>query len=332
MSHILVVGGGLAGCTAALELANNNLEVTIIEKSDHLGGKVRYYGCKATSRCNNCGLCLVGDLWDRVENHKKIHVIYESQLKDVLGSKGNFQAVVSTKNGKQILSGIASIVVSTGFEEFSALSYGNLEFKAENSIIGGYQLEKLISNRSTEGILPQQPHRVAFIQCFGSRDIQEKALYCSRVCCGYSTRAARVLKQYYPNTDIVFYYMDLQRVEEGNYFGCLTDEGMEFVRCRPVKVEPGKPCRVVYEQPGANGITEREFDLIILSEGIHPSRDTDRIAEICMLGVNEDGFLKYVKDGNSTGIYLAGCASGPKKIEEVYTESLTVARQLMAEV
>lgn len=332
MNHVLVVGGGLAGCSAALEIADSGLDVTLLEKTDRIGGKVRSYGCKATDRCNNCGLCLAGDLWERVEKHNRIQILTGVSLKDVIGSRGDFRVIIGSREGTSVIAGINSIIVSTGFDEFSHLSSGSLEYQAGNGIVSGSTLEKYISARSKKGIFSEPPASVAFIQCFGSRDITEKALYCSRVCCGYSTRAARVLRNCYPEMKIVFFYMDLQRVEDGNYFEALADENIEFIRCRPVRIIPGKTSGIVYEQPGTKGIVEREFDLVVLSEGIHPCRDTDRIAELFMLGIDKNGFLKYVKDGDDTGIYLAGCASGPKRIEEAHTEALTVARRLLANI
>ena len=331
MNHrILIIGGGLAGCTAALELANGGRKITILEKSGRIGGKVRDYGCKATLRCNNCGLCLVQDLWHQVESHENIRIMTSTRLIDVQGSKRDYTVIY--KNGKDIgaLEGIEYIIVSIGFEEFSAVSSGSLEVGTEDGIVSGRQMEKLFSGRTKDAIFAQPPDSIAFIQCFGSRDVQEKAAYCSRVCCGYSTRMARVLRQMYPEAKIVFFYMDLQRVEAGEYFNCLKGEGMEFVRCRPVKIKPGKPNRIQYEQPGAGIVAEREFDIIILSEGIHPAEDTEQLAELCMLKVDGNGFLKNVKDEVLTGIYLSGCVSGPKRIEEVHTESLSVARAILS--
>ena len=357
MDHVLVVGGGLAGCTAALELANKNIKVTIIEKSAEIGGKVRHYGCKATDRCANCGLCLAAGLWDKVKKHENINISTETELIDISGKKGNYSVVAANKRGTVKMHGIASIAVCIGFKEFAAKYCGNIEVLSgtgniagskmndgvlnsapalgennlsDNSanIISGLDLEKLISKRTGSSLPVREPRRIAFIQCFGSRDLQEKAPYCSRVCCGYSTRAARVFKHIYPGSEIVFFYMDLQWVEKGEYFNLLKNEGIEFVRCRPVKVRTGKTPGVLYEQPGTDGIIEREFDLVVLSEGIHPPEDADKIAEICKLGINGKGFLRYVRDAELTGIYIAGCASGPKRIEEVQAEALTVARDI----
>ncbi|NJD03248.1 MAG: CoB--CoM heterodisulfide reductase iron-sulfur subunit A family protein, partial [Ruminiclostridium sp.] len=327
--HILVIGGGLAGCTAALELANGGKEVTILEKSGRIGGKVRNYGCKATDRCNNCGLCLVKDLWNQVERHKNINIVTDTRLTDVQGSKGNFS--IGWKKGRNVgmLDSIEDIIVSTGFEESSSVYTGSLELTAEAGIVSGRQMEELFLKRTDNRVFAESPKSIAFIQCFGSRDVHEKAAYCSRVCCGYSTRMARVLRKIYPEAEIVFFYMDIQRVEAGEYFNCLNNEGIEFIRCRPVKIKPGKPNRIQYDQPGAGSVFEKEFDIIILSEGIHPAKDTELLAELCMLKVGGNGFLKYVKDGEPRGIYLAGCVSGPEKIEEVHSESLAVARGIL---
>ncbi len=331
MAHVLIVGGGLSGCTAALELANNHHRVAIIEKGVEIGGKVRYCGCKATEKCNNCGVCLPGGLWEAVENNCSIDIITGSELLDITGTRGDYTATVKWHGELKFISGITCIIVSIGFERSSAASFGNLEFTEDTNIISGYQLEKYISNRSRKSIMPEAPARIAFIQCFGSRDVQERAFYCSRVCCGYSTRSAKVLKHYYPGLQASFFYMDLQYVEDSQYYDVLTGEGFEFVRCRPVKIKPGKPARVVFEQPETAKVVEREFDLVVLSEGIHPAADTEHIAELCTLGVDDRGFLKYVREGFETGIYITGCAAGPRRIEEVYNESLAVARQLLCD-
>jgi len=327
----MVIGGGLAGCASALELADNGFDVTIIEKGAAIGGKVRNYGCKATDSCNNCGVCLSGGLWDRVENNKRIKVLTGSQLMDVSGNFKEYEACISDGVKMYTQAGIWAFIISIGFDAFFSLSAGSLEFENSDNIISGSHLENLLADRKRDAVFSWNPKNIAFIQCFGSRDVHEKAGYCSRVCCGYSTRSARVLRKYYPDAGITFFYMDLQQVENGDYFRALNGEGMEFVRCRPVKVKRGSPVKVLYENPGTHSLIEREFDLVILSEGVHPPKDADRIAEICYLGIDGNGFLK--KAGNSEddekGIYLAGCVTGPRRIEETYNDALAAARNII---
>ncbi len=332
MAQVVVIGGGLAGCFVANQLAEQDKKVIIIEKSENIGGKVKNYGCKATDKCNNCGLCLVGDLWENINNNSKIEILTNSKLIDINGSKGNYNILIKSGNKIEVFNGIEFIVISIGFDKFSSLSSSSLEFDNNNNIITGSELEKVISYRSTSELFRgryfEKLKSIAFIQCFGSRNVKEKALYCSRVCCAYSTRAAKVIRQYYPYTVISFFYMDLQWIEGKDYFNSMIRENIEFIECRPVKIKGGNPAKVIYEDPNTCEIKEREYELIVLSEGIHPAGDVEHIAEICMLEQDEKGFLKYVKSPETTGIYIAGCAGGPKRIEEVYAQSLAVARDI----
>lgn len=328
MASVLVIGGGLAGCTVALELAQNNINVIIVEKSATIGGKVRHYGCKATDRCNRCGLCLVGDLWRQVERHENIKILTQTQVVDIIGNKGAFTAVIKGKEYVDTISGFNNVVVSAGFDEFTTLSTGSLEYEESEHIITGNDLERLLANRGKNEIFSHPLSSVGFIQCFGSRDIKEKAAYCSRVCCGYATRAAKVLREYYPYIKITFFYMDFQELEGLECFDDLLKDNIEFVRCRPVSVKAGTPNVIVYEHPEDHRLVERSMDLLILSEGIYPSDEFEELAEICMLGLNENGFMSYIKDPRESGIYLAGCVAGPRRIEEVYAESLQVAREI----
>jgi len=328
MACVLVIGGGLAGCAAALELAGNGLEAVIVEKGDNIGGKVREYGCKSTERCNRCGLCLAAGLWEQVDKSGRIRILTGSTVSDIRGKKDDFTAYVKSGGKLITLTGLKAVIAATGFDDFSGNSGGVVEMEAGCNVLSGLSLEKLLSRRDTEGVFHDgAPKSIAFIQCFGSRDVKEKAPYCSRVCCGYSTRAARVLRKYYPEMRIVFFYMDLQQVENGSYYRVLTNENIEMVRCRPVKVRGGKEAAILYEKTG-EGIVEETFDMVVLTGGIHPSKDNERLAEILMLGTDGNGFLRSVKDGRTTGVFIAGCAGGPKGIEETYAQAILAAREI----
>ena len=328
MTHVMVIGGGLSGSVSAAELAQNGVQVTIVEQSGQIGGKVREYGCKATDKCNNCGVCLTGGLWEKVEKHPNIDVLSYAKLVDVTGKTGDYSAVVKTPDGLSYINGITSLVVATGFEEVPAVG-GHLQIDGTEGLVRGLALEKICKTRSKEALFDTAPKSVAFIQCVGSRDKQDDAMYCSRVCCSYSTRAAKVIRHYYPDCAITFFYMELQAVSGGDYFKELEGLGIEFIKCRPLKVKGGEPVTVEYEDLASGDLTERTFDLLMLSDGIHPPRDADRLAEICGLGQNSNGFFKNVGDPMEAGIFISGCAKGPAKIEEVYADSMAVAKQIL---
>jgi len=354
MPKVLIVGAGLAGAAAARELAACGREVLIAEKSAVIGGKVRNYGCKAVGRtatykCANCGLCLTNKLWNDVENNSLIDIRLNTTLADLTGEKGNYTAALKSAGEISYVSGISDVVIATGFKkttitdfngfveiereiESPKTSRGGAEAqRTEASIITGSDIEQIMKNRGNSGLFEKAPERVAFIQCFGSRDLKENAMYCSRVCCAYSSRAAKVIKEYYPNCDVTFFYMEMQQVRsagfsDGNYFDELKTLGVNFIKCRPIKIKDSSPALVFFDNPETGRREELAFDLVVLSDGIHATQDSARIAEICGLGQTEAGFLKYVKEANNQGVHIAGCAKGPAKIEEVYAEAIAVAR------
>jgi len=332
MAHILILGGGLSGCSAALELAERGHSVTVLEKAGQIGGKVREFGCKASAQCNHCGVCLSAGLWDAVSHHDNIQIHTNSRLVDISGGLGDFTAMYDHPAGRAAIAGISAVIVAIGFEGGAEKSLGNLELDAGENVIRGLQLEKLLAGRTGARILPDEAPSVAFLQCFGSRDVKEKAYYCSRVCCGYATRAAKAIRHCHPKSAITIFYMDLQQVEPGQYYDDMAREGMEFIRCRPVRIRGGASATVTYEHPATGAVVTREFDLVVLSEGIHPPADAGRIAEICGLNVDERGFLRSVRAGEATGIYLAGCAGGPARIEEAYSGAIAVAGQLLEDL
>ncbi|MDR1539778.1 MAG: NAD(P)-binding protein [Clostridiales bacterium] len=325
---VLVIGGGLSGCTVAATLSERGIPSIILEKSGQIGGKVRSYGCKASSNCNNCGLCLVGGLWDRIESDKNITVETNARVLDIYGKRPDFTVSFSAGGHEARISGISAIAASIGFEPSSLSGAQDQQIEDLSGVITGLELERLFSKRkkgTVSKIFPEGVKSIAYIQCYGSRDRKLGSLYCSRVCCAYASRSAKALRFLHPGISQTFFCMDFQRIESPRCYEEMLDMGIEFIKCRPVRIEgAGKP-RVVYEKLGGAGLDIREFDLAVLSEGIRPPADADGISNLCSLMVDADGFLQPVRDD---GITVLGCASGPKKIEEVHAESVAYARNL----
>jgi len=224
---------------------------------------------------------------------------------------------------------IEAIVVSTGFDSQHDVFSAHLHIDNADGfdrIMTGSKLEELMLERTRTGMFEHAPKSVAFLQCTGSRDKNESGLYCSRVCCSYSTRAAKVIRSYYPECEIVFFYMELQNVESGDFYAGLQELGIEFIKSRPSKIIGGLPVIIEYDDPG-EGIKSKDFDLVVLSNGIHASADNERLAEICRLGQDKEGFLKTV--GTDSGIYVCGCARTPMKIDEAYADAVTVAGRIL---
>jgi heterodisulfide reductase subunit A len=161
---------------------------------------------------------------------------------------------------------------------------------------------------------------VGFLLCFGSRNTTLHAPYCSKVCCAYSTRTAKVIRHLYPEAEIVLFYMDLQAVKPGQYAEELRALNIDLVRCRPASVglAEGKPLVTWCDSAGMHS---KSFDYLILSSGFRPGADAATLAELCSLQVDRNGFLQYVRPPRETGIWLAGTASGPMTIAETVADA-----------
>jgi heterodisulfide reductase subunit A len=212
-------------------------------------------------------------------------------------------------------------LVTTGFDILGAARAAHLRIDGTEGIVTGSELERTTRGRGKNGPFADTPGSVAFIQCFGSRDKKERANYCSRVCCAYSTRMARVIRHHYPNCGITFFYMELQSAANADVFAEMRALGADFVRCRPSRIVGGRPAGVEYDDP-AKGRRLRNFDMVVLSEGIHPARDNPRSAEIFGLEQDENGFLDAC---DKRGVYVAGTARRPMTIAETRHDAILAA-------
>lgn len=334
LPKIAVLGGGIAGLTVAVELAKAGNQIQIIEKTDQLGGNIKNFGCKAVDKCTKCNLCLVDDIMLASTKMDNIDISYETFVNDLRGEKGNYSLGIEKDASLGELTGFDKIILATGFTRWSKLETGTVEAFKNPGIIWASQLEELLKNRGDHIAqdnllnLDYKVNSVVFIQCNGSRSIQEKASFCSRICCGYSYRMAQALQKFFPEIKINIFFMDLQ---EGSSlqeltFSKLDDAGIDYINCRPIRVkEDEKELKVIYEEQQTGKMAEFPTDLIVLSEGSYPNSDNEKLASIFNLQLDEYGFLNPIEEEAKTGIYLAGTIKGPADIATTISASKNVA-------
>lgn len=338
MSKIAVIGGGIAGTTVAVELARAGNEITLIEKADTLGGNIIDYGCKAVDKCIKCNLCLVDETVLEAQNSEAIEVIVQGQVRDLTGAPGSYCLTLETEGLLQEITDLDSIVLATGFIRWSDLETGTPEFSSDNRVIWASQLEESMKNRMDHGEsedilqLGYNPRSVAFIQCNGSRSIQEKARYCSKICCGYSYRMARVLKHFYPDLEVTIFFIDFQ--EAGYFLDINFDEldqaGIKYINCKPIDVSAvDDRLRILYENQQEGQMEDLEADLLVLSEGLHPNEDNERWSMLFNLQQDRYGFLYPLLPEEETGIFLAGSIKGPRDIASTISDGKRVAYRIL---
>jgi heterodisulfide reductase subunit A len=329
MKKILILGGGLAGSVVADKLSECGIQTVVIEKKSVPGGKVREYGCKADDECSNCGMCLVKNLFTRIKSDKNIDLKLNSKVLDVYGSKGNFKVLYSENREEKKLDNISDIVVATGFKDTENLDYYGLSMPVNDRIIRGNEMEAIMRNRGIDKVFPKAPEKLAFIQCFGSRDKSNSTNYCSRVCCGYSTRMSRVIRKYYPDVTIDMYCMDVQEVEKGKYLELLKDKSINMIKSRPVMIEGQSDSEKLLIRAEAESKKKNDiYDYIILSDGIIANPENEYLAEILGLHMNKNGFLEEVELPEKSGLYISGCAKMPMGIEETFNMSEGIAQKI----
>ncbi len=323
----LIIGGGVAGMTAALKLAEQGYEVFLIEKEAQLGGNLRnlHYTLEGEDI-----QAFLKNLIARVTGHPSIQVITNALVVDFSGSKGNFSTgimVAPTMYYRKIEHGIA--ILATGAEEWKPTEY---LYGEDPRILTQLELETRIANQPDE---VARANQIVMIQCVGSRN--EERPYCSRTCCATAIKNALKMKELNPGANIIILYRDMRTYGlMESYYAKARDEGILFVRYEPEKKpsvsKNGQELTVSFLDRILKEEMEIKPDLLILSSATI-SRENEELATMLKVPRTAEGFFleAHMKlrpvDFATDGLYLAGSGHGPKLISESISQaSAAVAR------
>ncbi|NNL76077.1 MAG: CoB--CoM heterodisulfide reductase iron-sulfur subunit A family protein, partial [Desulfobacterales bacterium] len=301
----LVIGGGLAGLTAALSFAEQGFEATLVEKTAELGGNARtlYYTEDGANPARH-----VENLIQKVENQPLIKVHKEAQVRHVSGSCGNFSSTISVKGQPQTLShGV--VVAATGGQEHQPTEY--LYGKHPN-VMTQREFETLLV---TEPDRARQLQRVAMIQCVGSREPEN--LYCSRVCCTAAIKNSLKLNAINSEAQISVLYRDIRTFGlKETYYLQARQQGVRFYRFekeqKPQVEATDDTLTITVFDLQLQVNVQIEADLLVLSAAIRPREESRQLAEVMRLPLTEDGFFMEAHpklrplDFATPGVFLCG--------------------------
>jgi heterodisulfide reductase subunit A len=318
--HVVVLGSGITGLAAAEKLAHWSIDVSVIEKSTHIGGHAVQYACKATQTCVKCGACLVQQQLQRTLQNPAVDFYTGTEVCRVT-REGPFGVELEKRPSGQkqpIKLQADAILLATGFQPFNPLDkpFGYGRFA---NVVTNLELERLLREPS-ELSRPSDNRpvqRVAFIQCVGSRDTSLGHRWCSQVCCGSALRMAQLIQYRRPQTEVGFFYIDVQSV--GKDFQAFTQQcrqTIKMVRAIPGEIlaTPEQDLKMVYFDPQSRKPEERIFDMVVLSIGMLPAADNRGLSEILRIELTADGFFEG--GDSSRGVFSAGTANGPMSIAE----------------
>jgi heterodisulfide reductase subunit A len=315
----LVIGGGIAGMSAAIAIADQGYQTHLVEKEGSLGGLVK--GLRTTAGLSD----VQGFLKDRiaaVQGHPKITVHTGVEVKSTDGFVGNFVSTLT--DGTQFQHGV--VVVAVGGEEYSPTEY---LYGENDRVLTQRDLEQRLDDG---GALAAKSY--VMIQCVGSRE--EPHNYCSRICCQDAIKNAIAIKERDPNNSVVILYRDIRTygLREDHYKRA-RDLGVVFVHYEPERkpqVEAaGQKILVKALDPMLNEEVTFDADTLVLSTGLRPGAKAKDISRMYKLTLNPDGYFleAHVKlrpvDFPSEGIFLCGLAHAPKNLDETIGQALAAA-------
>ena len=328
IGKVLIIGGGAAGCTAALRICEAGIPVCLAEREKQLGGHAAAYGCKAGDACVNCGVCLTGPLWDAVREKPGIELLLNTRPVDLRRVPGGF-SMLAEREGIRFVVDAGNVFLASGFSQLEKHDGANTELPVSPRILTGYEAESRLKASGKGRLFPETPRKIGFILCVGSRAVIRGAAHCSKVCCAYSMRMAKLLLYLYPETKITFFYMDLQEVKPRNIRDELARSGVRFIRCRPAGIGLSSGGFPVVRCESGNESLSEEFDYIIRCTGIRPNGDNGLLAELLTLRTDKDGFLQTLRPPEETGVWLAGTVRGPLTIAETAADARGTADRLL---
>jgi len=229
---------------------------------------------------------------------------------------------------------VGAIVVATGFEMWDPTQLPQYSYGLSSNIITGLEFERISNAGGPTGgeILTaegEKPERVAIIHCVGSRDHNAHE-YCSRFCCMYSLKQAHLVRDK-TGAEVYEFYMDMRTFGKAyeEFYERVQEEGVTFMRGGGAEVEvlPDGKLRVKGEDADLGRLVAADVDLVILATAIEPVHDADRMAALFGLSRTPDGFFAEAHpklrpvETSTAGVFLAGCAQGPRDVPDTVTHA-----------
>jgi heterodisulfide reductase subunit A len=342
----LVIGGGIAGMQAAMDIANAGYPVVLVEREAHLGGKM------AQLSGTYLNFTAAPDLLERkveqVLNHPNIEVLTGAQVTEVDGYVGNFTVTVESRQADEVrVFDIGAIVVATGWDPYPLErlpEYGGREIP---DVVDGLTFEGMLRDsalhrggggirRPSDGRVPRE---VVFVQCAGSRDPERGVPYCSKVCCMYVAKQAVMFKERVPEGQAYVFYIDIRSAGRGydEYVQrAMEEQDILYLRGKVSKIFRDGDRVVVW---GADTLSGRPVevmaDLVVLATPMMPSRQALEVAQTLRVGVDQNGFFSEAHpklrpvESLTAGVFLAGAAQGPKDIPETVSQASGAAAKVL---
>jgi heterodisulfide reductase subunit A len=325
--RVVVVGAGPAGLEAARLAAELGSPVTLIEKKAVTGGMPIHADYAALTHHFRSASEAMAEMIDAVTSNELVDIRTGTEITAVEGSAGEFSLTLNSDGSSEDLEA-GAVILATGFQHFDpGRETQQYQYYEYADVITIADAEKMLKSGSF--LTPstgKPPERVAFVQCVGSRDRQIGNEYCSKVCCGISSKQAIEIREMVPDARVFIFYIDMRMYgywENEIYWPAQEEHKVNYVKGIITEVLAKNGRLIVRGEDTTMGRPmEVPMDVVILSVGMEPSAGTRTMADILGLPKNKYGFVETSHDILDTvtttvpGIFAAGAATGPADLDD----------------
>jgi len=323
----LVVGGGVAGMTAALGLAEQGFKAYLIEREGRLGGHaLELHTTWRDERVQP----YIEELIKKVNENSLIDVHLQTEIKEARGTLGNFTCKLADAQGKETEVSYGAAIIANGGNSYRPEEY---LYGEDPNILLSLDLDQEIMQNADR---LRKVGTAVFIQCVGSREPNRP--YCSKVCCTHSIHSALTLKELNPDMNIYILYRDIRTYgEREDIYRDARMKGVRFIRYetdnKPTVEKKDGRLRVTVMDQVIKMRVQIDADIITLASAVIPRDDNHIFSELFKVAMTQDGFFMEAHaklrpvDFSSSGMFVCGLAHGPKAIDEAISQAqATVSR------
>jgi len=321
----LIIGGGMAGLTAALNIADQGFLAVLVEKAPRLGGLLNRISRISHDQHTLPAEEILEETIGRIKNHSGIKVYTGTEIESLEGYIGNYRVVLNS-NGTQESLSVSTVIVATGMKEVEPSGW--YDYGVDPRVITQLQLEERLKTGELSGV-----ENVVIIHCVGSKN---ESRGCCNLGCPVSVKNALALKTLKPEVRVHILYRDMSLVKEEHFpLDAAKGSGIKFFRFPDERYpewfrENGRLRIKTYDI-----LSGREFtfpaDLLVLTTAFTGDDSVDRVKGLLKVSTNAEGFFqeRHIKlgplDFPADGIALCGCAKNPKSLKETCEEGMGAA-------
>ncbi|MCF8373324.1 MAG: CoB--CoM heterodisulfide reductase iron-sulfur subunit A family protein [Bacteroidales bacterium] len=342
----LIIGGGIAGISAALEIADAGKQVYLVEKQSQLGGTVAKLDLLFPHL--DSAQQLIQPKINRAMNHLSIQCFLNAEIREVFGYIGNFEAKVYQKDDLETEIQFGNVIVATGLKPFDPSKIDQLNYKRLPNVITSLELEEKLLSGNLVMDNGKDPKHIALIHCIGSRNKNHHE-YCSRTCCNTALKYSNQIRSAFPDAAIYEIYSDIRSFGKGceelythtarqDVMFLMYDQKGEVPKITEARHSEKVNMMLEFREQLSGEHVEVPADLVVLMVAMEAHENAKEIAHA--VGVSMCGNSFYIEkhpklDPVATttgGVYVVGSCQSPKDIPDSVSQARAAAARIMADI